>query len=393
MASSPKYLLEPRTQLANLGRDRLLVRHHLGVGVLHGLQIDELVNRLGYFNGDSLEDILTASPYHEDDVRAIVARLRGSVLVEREIKPLDATVPPASRLDASVLILGNGSLGKMLFDCGSEIYAPGFLSLDMVRENFGVPNPGYRDFLNVPDVIGINGAALKGAISGCRGLVCALEGVALKIWKQVQAIALDVGVPFLPVRVEPDGLRLGPVNAPGHSACLDCALKSQMRFLGTWQPVLDELRTVLLSGTLPSAFHTLYIEELNCLFHQKPSQLLDRVVHFGPRGGRTNIDWDRACHTCGVYSPDGSGASRRSLWFQTAARRVTSFESDREQIQTSSIAKEVESIAKTFDWHSQVTIFFIEGDGGAGWNRSRRTITVYSQYVERFIKQGASLAK
>ncbi len=64
-----------------------------------------------------------------------------------------------------------------------------------------------------------------------------------------------------------------------------------------------------------------------------------------------------------------------------------------QQIQTSSIAKEVESIAKTFDWHSQVTIFFIEGDGGAGWNRSRRTITVYSQYVERFIKQGASLAK
>ena len=31
-----------------------------------------------------------------------------------------------------------------------------------------------------------------------------------------------------------------------------------------------------------------------------------------------------------------------------------------------------------------------EGDGGAGWSRSRRTITVNSGYIERFVGQGES---
>ncbi len=40
------------------------------------------------------------------------------------------------------------------------------------------------------------------------------------------------------------------------------------------------------------------------------------------------------------------------------------------------------------DWHSLVKISFENGDGSAAWSRSTRTITVQSEYIRRFIKQG-----
>lgn len=49
---------------------------------------------------------------------------------------------------------------------------------------------------------------------------------------------------------------------------------------------------------------------------------------------------------------------------------------------------EIESIIRRFDWHSQVTIRFAAGDGGSGWSRSNRTITVHSDYLRRFLEQG-----
>lgn len=49
---------------------------------------------------------------------------------------------------------------------------------------------------------------------------------------------------------------------------------------------------------------------------------------------------------------------------------------------------ELESIVTRFDWHSQVTVRFVAADGGAGWNRSARTITVPSAYMRRFVGQG-----
>jgi hypothetical protein len=53
------------------------------------------------------------------------------------------------------------------------------------------------------------------------------------------------------------------------------------------------------------------------------------------------------------------------------------------------LSSEIETAAKRFDWHSQVTVRFVNGDGRAGWNRSARTVTVHSAYVRRFIGQGA----
>jgi hypothetical protein len=48
----------------------------------------------------------------------------------------------------------------------------------------------------------------------------------------------------------------------------------------------------------------------------------------------------------------------------------------------------LESAITSFDWHSQVSISFVGGEGGAAWSRSRRTITVNSQYLRRFNNQG-----
>ncbi len=53
------------------------------------------------------------------------------------------------------------------------------------------------------------------------------------------------------------------------------------------------------------------------------------------------------------------------------------------------LASEIEFALRRFDWHSQVTVRFAEGQGRAGWSRSSRTVTVHSQYVRRFIEQGA----
>jgi hypothetical protein len=58
------------------------------------------------------------------------------------------------------------------------------------------------------------------------------------------------------------------------------------------------------------------------------------------------------------------------------------------QVGADGFLAELESAITRFDWHSQVTIRFTAGDGSAGWNRSKRTVTVPSEYLLRFVKQG-----
>ena len=53
-----------------------------------------------------------------------------------------------------------------------------------------------------------------------------------------------------------------------------------------------------------------------------------------------------------------------------------------------SLASTIESAFQRIDWHSQVTVDFAWGEGRAGWNRSKRTVTVNSEYLQRFIAQG-----
>lgn len=62
------------------------------------------------------------------------------------------------------------------------------------------------------------------------------------------------------------------------------------------------------------------------------------------------------------------------------------------QLAAGGLLRELAAVLQRFDWHSQVTIDFAAGDGGAGWSRSKRTITVRSGYVRRFVEQGAKHA-
>ena len=61
------------------------------------------------------------------------------------------------------------------------------------------------------------------------------------------------------------------------------------------------------------------------------------------------------------------------------------------QLRDSKLERELSTLVKRFDWHSQVTILFAEGDGAAAWSRSKRTVTVREEYVRRFITQGRSI--
>lgn len=56
------------------------------------------------------------------------------------------------------------------------------------------------------------------------------------------------------------------------------------------------------------------------------------------------------------------------------------------------LATELRAALARFDWHSTVKVVFREGEGGAGWSRSRRTVTVNGEYVRRFIAQGERIA-
>ena len=48
----------------------------------------------------------------------------------------------------------------------------------------------------------------------------------------------------------------------------------------------------------------------------------------------------------------------------------------------------METAMRRFDWHSTVTFAIVQGDGGAGWNRSGRTITLQTALLDRFRRQG-----
>lgn len=64
-----------------------------------------------------------------------------------------------------------------------------------------------------------------------------------------------------------------------------------------------------------------------------------------------------------------------------------------QSIRNGSLPKTIEEIVRSFDWHSQVTIRFSTGDGGAGWSRSKRAVTVNDDYVRRFNLQNATRQK
>jgi hypothetical protein len=100
-------------------------------------------------------------------------------------------------------------------------------------------------------------------------------------------------------------------------------------------------------------------------------------------GAEIHRSWRRTLKP--MWLPEGSLSNEFRLRLDPSCPIVA-------ELKKSGVTNAIASAAKRFDWHSQVTISFAEGDGGAAWNRSKRTITVKSDYVRRFVRQ-AKLAE
>lgn len=119
----------------------------------------------------------------------------------------------------------------------------------------------------------------------------------------------------------------------------------------------------------------------------------DRYAEAARIVNMTDADITRA----GDYGSDIHRAWRRTLApllmpegmrSKEARVRIDTPTSDFANAGDPSLAATIESALKSIDWHSQVSVNFVSGAGGAAWNRSSRTITVNSEYVRRFIAQG-----
>lgn len=90
----------------------------------------------------------------------------------------------------------------------------------------------------------------------------------------------------------------------------------------------------------------------------------------------------------------------RPLWMPAGQQskevriRVDDFDGEfGTEIRAANVAQHLADVMRRFDWHSQVTLHFKQGSGGAGWSRGRRTITVHASYLQRFVRQGEALAR
>lgn len=94
-------------------------------------------------------------------------------------------------------------------------------------------------------------------------------------------------------------------------------------------------------------------------------------------GSEIHRSWRRVLRP--LWMPEGESSREVRLKLETA--HVVELGSD-------SIVDELGLCLRRIDWHSQVTLAF-EGEGdSAGWSRSKRTITVGTGYLQRFVIQG-----
>lgn len=100
-------------------------------------------------------------------------------------------------------------------------------------------------------------------------------------------------------------------------------------------------------------------------------------------GAEIHRSWRRLLRP--LMMPAGQQSKEVSLRFDPSGELVSS-------VRNSKLIGHIETALRRFDWHSQITVSFIQGDGGAGWNRSKRAITVYTEYMRRFIRQGQQAA-
>ncbi len=96
-------------------------------------------------------------------------------------------------------------------------------------------------------------------------------------------------------------------------------------------------------------------------------------------GAEIHRDWRRALEP--LWMPAGAASTEAAVEYDDQGVFV-------KRVCEGALATEVERALRRFDWHSTVTVRFVDDSGGAGWSRGSRTVTVNSEYLNRFVEQG-----
>lgn len=96
-------------------------------------------------------------------------------------------------------------------------------------------------------------------------------------------------------------------------------------------------------------------------------------------GGEVHRSWRRVLGP--LWMPAGQTSGEARVDWDESSPFIAS-------VCAGGLADEVRAVLVRFDWHSRVTVEFVDDEGGAGWSRSSRTVTVHSEYVHRFVEQG-----
>jgi hypothetical protein len=111
-----------------------------------------------------------------------------------------------------------------------------------------------------------------------------------------------------------------------------------------------------------------------------------KCVAMSDRDVRSAVDYGAEIHRswrrilAPLWMPEGARSNEARVVCVPAGQFV--------QPHAAALVAELESAVVRFDWHSQVTIRFAVGDGGARWDRGTRTVNVPSAYLRRFVEQG-----
>lgn len=115
---------------------------------------------------------------------------------------------------------------------------------------------------------------------------------------------------------------------------------------------------------------------------------------YGALRDRYGMDEDEA-DTCADLSPEVGRSWRRLIdaYRMPEGARVTEVRLTGDDmpltrfIADSPLGADAATLLRAIDWHSQITLAIEACDGGSGWSRGERKITVCDGYVERFERQ------
>ena len=116
---------------------------------------------------------------------------------------------------------------------------------------------------------------------------------------------------------------------------------------------------------------------------------LAKLVQMDPSDIRKAVDYGSELHRSWrrILTPLWMPRNLRSTEARVDVQEASVFGSS---LAKRDLVNVIDDIVRSFDWHSQVTVSFAAGDGGAAWSRSRRTVTVHDGYIERFNRQATS---